>query len=152
MQLSSIPTITFFFTTATIFSTVFYMSNDVLTDFFRKTFAVSCVVCKGLKSGLWKTVGDRWKHLIYSKFTVFKTFDALHTCTLCNLLPRVICGYIIKLSSPNLFTYNYNHFFPYTCIKSILDQNNYPVSNVLKPSIVIPLMSISFLPCPVDLC
>ena len=25
------------------------MSNDFLTDFFRKIFAVSCVECKGLK-------------------------------------------------------------------------------------------------------
>ena len=31
-----------------LFSTVFYMSNDFLTDFFRKIFAVSCIVYKGL--------------------------------------------------------------------------------------------------------
>ena len=29
------------------FSTVFYMSNNFLIDFFRKIFAVSCIVCKG---------------------------------------------------------------------------------------------------------
>ena len=33
-----------------IFSTAFYMSNDFLTDFLRKIFVVSCVVCKGLNS------------------------------------------------------------------------------------------------------
>ena len=27
------------------------MSNDFLTDFLRKTFAVLCVVCKGFKGG-----------------------------------------------------------------------------------------------------
>ena len=29
------------------FQHFFYMSNDFLTDFFRKIFAVLCVVCKG---------------------------------------------------------------------------------------------------------
>ena len=43
MMLSAIHN-TNFFTTATIFSTVFYMSNDFLTNFFRKTFAVLCVM------------------------------------------------------------------------------------------------------------
>ena len=38
----------FFFSTATTFSTVFYMSNNFLTDFFRKILAVLCVVWKGL--------------------------------------------------------------------------------------------------------
>ena len=33
-----------------IFPTVYYMSNNFLTDFFRKIFAVLCVVCKGLYS------------------------------------------------------------------------------------------------------
>ena len=44
----------FFFTTATIIFTVLYMSNDFLTDFFRKIFAVLCVVCEGLETG-WLT-------------------------------------------------------------------------------------------------
>ena len=43
-----------FFTTATIIFTVFYMSMDFLTDFFRKIFAVLCVVCEGLETG-WLT-------------------------------------------------------------------------------------------------
>ena len=38
----------FFCITATILSTVFCMSNDFPTDFFRETFAVLCVVCVGL--------------------------------------------------------------------------------------------------------
>ena len=48
MQLSAIHTTTFF-TTATIFLTVFDMSNDFLPDSFRKIFALSCVVCKDLE-------------------------------------------------------------------------------------------------------
>ena len=47
MQLSSIHT-AIFFTAATIFSTVFYMNNDFLTNFLKKIFAVLCAVCKGL--------------------------------------------------------------------------------------------------------
>ena len=41
-------TLQLFLTTATFFPAVFYMSNDFLTNFFRKIFAVSYVVCKGL--------------------------------------------------------------------------------------------------------
>ena len=33
----------------------------------------------GWKFGERKAVGDRWRHLIYSIFTVFKTFNPLHT-------------------------------------------------------------------------
>ena len=43
-------TLQLLFTTATTFSTVFlYMGNNFQNNFFRKIFAVSCVVCKGLQ-------------------------------------------------------------------------------------------------------
>ena len=41
-----------FFANATIFPTVFYESNDFLTNLFRKIIAVLCVVCKGLHNNL----------------------------------------------------------------------------------------------------
>ena len=45
------------FTAATISTTVFYMTKDFLVDFFfRKIFAVLCVVCKGLNSNAQSTV------------------------------------------------------------------------------------------------
>ena len=45
----SLPyTLQLLFTTATSFPTDFFMSNNTLSDFFRKIFAVLCIVCKGL--------------------------------------------------------------------------------------------------------
>ena len=46
-------TLQLFFTTGTIFSMVLYMGNDFRNDFFRKIFAVLCVVCKAILSGNW---------------------------------------------------------------------------------------------------
>ena len=41
-------TLQLFFATNRLFSTVLNMGNDFYNIFFRKIFAVSCVVCKGL--------------------------------------------------------------------------------------------------------
>ena len=48
LPLSCKRTTTFFFRYWNDCSRFFFVSNDFLTDFFRKIFAVSCVVCKGL--------------------------------------------------------------------------------------------------------